>query len=51
MLFSLPLELWESLWLTLRLACITTFVLLLIGLPLAHWLNTTRFRGDRKSVV
>ena len=45
MLFSLPLELWESLWLTLRLACITTFVLLLIGLPLAHWLNTTRFRG------
>ncbi len=36
--------LWESLWLTLRLATITTAVLGLIGLPLAHWLNRTRWR-------
>lgn len=36
--------LWQSLWLTIRLAAITTVVLGLVGLPLAHWLNTTRFR-------
>lgn len=35
---------WQSLWLTLRLAAFTTLVLGLIGLPLAHWLNTTRLR-------
>lgn len=34
--------LWESLALTLRLAAITTLVLGVIGLPLAHWLNTSR---------
>lgn len=34
--------LWQSLWLTLRLAAITTVVLGLVGLPLAHWLNSTR---------
>lgn len=36
--------LWQSLWLTLKLAGITTLVLGLLGLPLAHWLNTTRWR-------
>lgn len=36
--------LWESLWLTLRLATTTTVVLGLVGLPLAHWLNRTRWR-------
>jgi molybdate transport system permease protein len=36
--------LWQSLALTLRLAAITTVVLGVIGLPLAHWLNTTRTR-------
>lgn len=41
---GLPPPLWQSLWLTLRLAAITTFVLGLVGLPLAHWLNTTRRR-------
>lgn len=35
---------WQSLGLTLRLAAITTIVLGLAGLPLAHWLNTTRWR-------
>ena len=40
----LPAPLWQSLWLTLRLAAITTLVLGLAGLPLAHWLNTTRTR-------
>lgn len=41
---GLPAPLWQSLWLTLRLAAITTLVLGLLGLPLAHWLNTTRWR-------
>ena len=41
---GLPAPLWQSLWLTLRLAAITTLVLGLLGLPLAHWLNTTRTR-------
>ncbi len=41
---GLPASLWQSLSLTLRLAAITTVVLGLIGLPLAHWLNTTRWR-------
>lgn len=41
---DLPSPLWQSLWLTLRLAAITTLVLGLVGLPLAHWLNTTRAR-------
>jgi molybdate transport system permease protein len=41
---GLPVGLWQSLGLTLRLALITTVVLGLIGLPLAQWLNTTRWR-------
>ena len=41
---GLPSPLWQSLWLTLRLAALTTLVLGLLGLPLAHWLNTTRTR-------
>ena len=40
----LPWPLWQSLGLTLRLAGITTAVLAAAGLPLAHWLNTTRWR-------
>ena len=42
---QLPDELWQSLALTLRLAVVTTVLLFFIALPLAHWLNTTRFRG------
>jgi molybdate transport system permease protein len=33
---------WSPLWLTLKLASITTFTLLLIGLPLSWWLSTGR---------
>lgn len=36
--------LWQALGLTLQLAAITTLLLGLVGLPLAHWLNTTRSR-------
>jgi molybdate transport system permease protein len=42
--FGLSFPLWQSLGLTLRLAFITTLVLGVVGLPLAHWLNTTRWR-------
>ncbi|MEN9633409.1 MAG: hypothetical protein RL077_1813 [Verrucomicrobiota bacterium] len=41
---GLPAPLWQSLGLTLRLAAITTLILGTFGLPLAHWLNTTRSR-------
>lgn len=41
---GLPPALWQSLGLTLRLAAVTTLGLGLLGLPLAHWLNTTRTR-------
>lgn len=43
-ILGLPPALWQSLWLTLRLAAITTVVLGLVGLPLAQWLNRTRWR-------
>lgn len=35
---------WQPLFLTFRLAFVTTLILLLIGIPLAHWLAYTRFR-------
>lgn len=38
-------ELWEAIVLTCRLAITTTAVLLLIGMPLAYWLNASRWRG------
>ena len=41
---GLSAPLWQSLGLTLKLAAITTLVLGALGLPLAHWLNTTRRR-------
>lgn len=34
----------QALWLTLQLALWTTAILALVGLPLAWWLGTTRFR-------
>ena len=37
-------EPWQSLWLTLELALATTFFLLLLGLPLAQWLNRSKSR-------
>lgn len=36
---------WPALWLTARLALVTSCVLLLIGVPLAWWLATTTWRG------
>jgi molybdate transport system permease protein len=41
---SLGAEDLEALWLTLRLAALSTAVLLLLGAPLAWWLATTRAR-------
>jgi molybdate transport system permease protein len=34
----------QALWLTLRLAALTTFVLLVVGIPLAAWIVSTRSR-------
>jgi molybdate transport system permease protein len=33
-----PPEFWEALWLTLRLAFVSTAILLVIGLPIAQWM-------------
>lgn len=38
-------EFWQSIWLTLRLAFTTTLCLVLLGIPLAQWLNRARWRG------
>ncbi|WP_460979149.1 molybdate ABC transporter permease subunit [Spirosoma knui] len=39
----MPID-WEPIWLTLRLASVTTFLLLIIGIPLAGWLALSQFR-------
>ncbi|GIW75305.1 MAG: molybdate ABC transporter permease [Phycisphaerae bacterium] len=36
---------YQALWLTFRLAFCTTVILLLIGVPFAYWLATTRWWG------
>jgi molybdate transport system permease protein len=38
-------EFWQAVWLTLRLAFTTTLFLVLLGIPLAQWLNRCRWRG------
>lgn len=35
---------WDALWISIRLALATTFVLLLVGLPVAGWLAGTKSR-------
>ena len=35
---------WQPLWLTLKLASVTTLILLIIGIPIAYWLSVTRMR-------
>lgn len=41
---TLPPEFWQALWLTIRLAFVSTFLLLVIGLPIAQWLARARGR-------
>lgn len=36
---------WTAIWLTARLAASTTVILLIVSLPLAYWLATTKWRG------
>lgn len=36
---------WQAIRLTLQLATSTTVILFVVGLPLAYWLATTRWRG------
>lgn len=44
---------WQAVWLTVKLASITTLILLLLGTPLAWWLATTRswLKGPVSAVV
>ena len=39
---GLPSELWQSVWLTIGLAAITTVILLVVGTPLAWWLARSK---------
>lgn len=43
----------QAIWLTIRLACIVTFILLLLGTPIAWWLARTRsiWKGPIGAVV
>src|SRR5262245_21380790 len=43
----------SALWVTLRLACMTVVVLLIVGTPIAWWLahTTSRFRSIVEAVV
>ena len=36
---------WTALWVSVRLASLTTAILFLAGVPLAYWLATSRLRG------
>jgi molybdate transport system permease protein len=36
---------WQAVWLSLRLAGCTTVIVCLLGLPLAHWLAVSSWRG------
>jgi molybdate transport system permease protein len=38
-------ELWRAIGLTLRLALVSSLVLLVLGIPLANWLNNCKLRG------
>ena len=35
---------WEAIWLSVRLASLTTLILFVIGLPFAYWVANTRWR-------
>jgi molybdate transport system permease protein len=39
---GLPADLWQSVWLTIELAAITTVILLVVGTPLAWWLARSK---------
>lgn len=35
---------WQTLWLTLELACVVSILLLIIGLPISYWIAFSRWR-------
>jgi molybdate transport system permease protein len=43
MVLFMPID-WQPIWLTLRLASVTTLLLLILGIPLAGWLALSKFR-------
>ena len=55
----LSADMWDAMWLTLRLAFVSSLVLLVLGIPLANWLNNSRSvshkashkSADRKCVI
>lgn len=40
-----PPGLWDAIGLTLKLAAVSSLALMVLGIPLAHWLTTSRMRG------
>jgi molybdate transport system permease protein len=36
---------WQAIWLTVKLATLVSMTLLILGMPLAHWLAFSRWRG------
>jgi molybdate transport system permease protein len=44
-LLEIPPEFFQSLFLTVALATVTTLVLMVLGIPFAQWLNASRWRG------
>ena len=40
---------WTAIGVSLRLATCTTIILFLAGMPLAYWLNVSRWRPDKVS--
>src|ERR1700729_2392042 len=41
---TFPPEFWEALWLTIRLAFVSTVLLAVIGVPIAQWLSRGKGR-------
>ncbi len=52
-MFGLDASDWSAVWLTLKLASLVTFILLLLGIPLAWWLSRGQswFKGIVGAVV
>ena len=42
---TFPPEFWQAIWLTIRLAFVSTLILLVIGLPIAQWLARGKGRA------
>lgn len=43
--FLLSLQNWQALWLSIKLASVSTFLLILLGTPLAWWLHNSKHKS------